>query len=134
MKVDGKCHCGRIAFEAEIDRNAVAICHCTDCQTLSGSSFRIVVPTPEDKFSLLKGTPKTYERTADSGNKRLQAFCPDCGTPLYSTSVGGPPRNVVIRVGVVRQRVELPPKAQYWVHSAQPWVMEIGEVPKVERE
>ena len=132
MKIDGQCHCGRIAFEAEIDPGAVAICHCTDCQTLSGSAFRIVVPTGEENFRLLRGSPKTYERIADSGNRRLQAFCAECGTPVYSTSVGPPPRNVVIRVGVLRQRAELPPKAQYWVHSAQGWVMNVDSVPKVE--
>jgi hypothetical protein len=27
MKIDGHCHCGRISFEAEVDPNAVTICH-----------------------------------------------------------------------------------------------------------
>lgn len=134
MKIDGHCHCGRIAFEADIDPEKVEICHCADCQTLSGSAFRIVVPTPEEKFWLLRGTPKAYERTADSGNKRLQAFCPDCGTPLYSTSTNGGARSITLRVGAIRQRDQLPPKMQYWVRSAQSWVMDIGVLPKVERQ
>jgi hypothetical protein len=67
MKVDGSCHCGQITFEADIDSTAVRICHCTDCQTLSSSAFRVSVHT-----------------TTDSGKKRAQAFCPDCGTPLYA--------------------------------------------------
>lgn len=37
MKVDGGCHCGRIAYEAEIDPAGVLVCHCTDCQTLSAA-------------------------------------------------------------------------------------------------
>ena len=40
MKVDGGCHCGFITYEAEIDPEKVMICNCTDCQRLSGSSFR----------------------------------------------------------------------------------------------
>ena len=40
MKVDGRCHCGSSPYEAEIDPEKVAICHCTDCQTLD----RIGVP------------------------------------------------------------------------------------------
>ena len=40
MKVDGGCHCGSITFEAEIDPAAVALCHGTDCQRLSGTAFR----------------------------------------------------------------------------------------------
>jgi hypothetical protein len=37
MKIDGGCHCGYIAYEAETDPAEARICHCTDCQTLSGS-------------------------------------------------------------------------------------------------
>ena len=40
MKVTGRCHCGQISFEAEIDPAQVRICHCTDCQTLTGTAFR----------------------------------------------------------------------------------------------
>jgi hypothetical protein len=40
MKIDGHCHCGRITFEAEVDPNTITICHCTDCQMLTGSAFR----------------------------------------------------------------------------------------------
>jgi hypothetical protein len=40
MKIDGRCRCGNITFEAEVDPATVVICHCTDCQTPSGSAFR----------------------------------------------------------------------------------------------
>jgi hypothetical protein len=43
MHIDGACHCGKITYEAEVDPEAVGICHCTDCQTLSGTAFRTVV-------------------------------------------------------------------------------------------
>jgi hypothetical protein len=42
MTIDGGCHCGAIAYEATIDPETVGICHCTDCQTLTSSAFRIV--------------------------------------------------------------------------------------------
>ncbi|HET9046453.1 MAG TPA: GFA family protein, partial [Casimicrobiaceae bacterium] len=32
MHVQGRCHCGEIAYEAEIDPAGVSVCHCTDCQ------------------------------------------------------------------------------------------------------
>ena len=74
MKVDGGCHCGSIRYEAEVDPAKVVICHCTDCQTLSGSAFRTVVPTNEGTFRLLSGTPKVYVKSAESENKREQTF------------------------------------------------------------
>lgn len=128
MKIDGACHCGFITFEAEIDPDKVLVCHCTDCQTLSGSAYRTVVHTPETSFRLLSGEPKIYVKTAESGNKRELNFCPDCGTPIYATSVEGPPRTLGIRVGAVRQRAELPPKSQYYRRSALDWVMDLGAV------
>src|SRR5947209_11690924 len=66
MKIDGGCHCGEITFEAEVDPNALYICHCTDCQTLSGSAFRANILAPAEHFVLLSGTPKTYINTNPS--------------------------------------------------------------------
>ncbi len=53
MKIDGRCHCGEITFEAEVDPHAMLICHCTDCQTLTGSAYRAVVPAPAAHFVLV---------------------------------------------------------------------------------
>src|SRR5207245_1799285 len=88
MKIDGACHCGYITYEAEVDPEKTVICHCTDCQILSGSAFRTVVLTREDTFKVRSGEPKIYVKTGESGTQRPQAFCPECGTPIYSASVG----------------------------------------------
>ena len=69
MKIDGGCHCGYITYVAEIDPDKVGICHCTDCQTLSGSAFRTSVAAARDAFSLRTGQPKIYVKTAASGAK-----------------------------------------------------------------
>lgn len=124
MKVDGSCHCGKIAFEAEIDPAKVSICHCTDCQKLTGTAFRVSVRCDEDDFKMLRGTPRLYMKTtADSGRRRVQAFCGDCGSPLYATSDEPPGhRRFGIRVGVLTQRRELPPQRQFWFRSVLPWL------------
>ena len=125
MKIDGGCHCGHITYEAEIDPEMVAICHCTDCQTLSGSAFRTVAPSKEGSFRLLSGELKVYVKIAESGAQRSQAFCPECGTPIYATSVGDGPKVHGIRVGTIRQRDALAPVRQVWTVSAQQWLPEI---------
>ena len=56
MKIDGPCHCGRITFEAEVDPTAITICHCTDCQTLTGTAFRANVRAPAASFVLRSGS------------------------------------------------------------------------------
>lgn len=123
MKIDGACHCGYITYTAEIDPEQVGICHCTDCQTFSGSAFRTSVSAARDAFELLGGKPKIYVKTAESGARRAQAFCPECGTAIYS-SAASEPESFNIRVGTARQRARLRPKRQSWSRSARDWVMD----------
>ena len=134
MKIDGGCHCGYITYEAEVDPGKVVICHCTDCQTLSGSAFRTAAPTAEGTFNLLAGELKIYVKTAESGNRRAQAFCPECGTPIYASAVGEGPKVHNIRVGTVRQRAALVPKLQIWTRSEQPWIGDLASIGKVEKQ
>ena len=132
MNIDGGCHCGNITYEAEVDPEKVAICHCTDCQSLSGTAFRTVVISLVDAFTLLSGEPKMYAKIGGSGAKRIQAFCPDCGSQIYATSVGDGPKIYGIRLGTVRQRNELPPKRQIWHRSAQKWLADLGAIPTID--
>jgi len=134
MKITGQCHCGQITYEAVVDPETVEICHCTDCQSLSGSAFRTVVPAPDESFKLLSGKPKLYVKIGESGAKRVQAFCHECGTSIYSTALGDGPKFYGIRVGTAHQRDQLPPRKQYWVRSALHWVDEVALIPKVEKE
>jgi len=133
MRIEGGCHCGLITYQAEVDPDMVAICHCTDCQILTGSAFRTVVPTQKGGFTLLTGKPKIYVKTAESGNKRAHAFCPECGTPIYSTTVSDP-QVYGIRVGTARERAELRPKKQIWCRSAQHWVMDLKSITQISKQ
>jgi hypothetical protein len=110
MKIDGSCHCGEISYEAEIDPSMVGICHCTDCQKLTGSAFRANVSAPAETFVLRGIAPSIYIKTADSGAKRAHAFCPKCGTPMYATSPTNPTA-YSLRLGSIAQRAQLKPRA-----------------------
>ncbi len=132
MKVDGRCHCGKIQYEAEIDPGRVVVCHCTDCQVLSGSAFRPVAFTLEDAFHLVAGEPRIYVKTAESGRPRAQAFCADCGSPIYATSVGDGPKVYGLRAGTISQRAALKPARQVWCRSALPWSGDVGSLPRTE--
>ena len=132
MRIDGECHCGHIAYKAEIDPDQVYICHCTDCQTISGSAFRWAVPVAKEDFELLAGEPKIYVKTAESGATSHQLFCPECASPLYSISLGAGPKFYNLRLGTARQRAELPPRSQYWCRSAQTWVTNLAQAEEVD--
>ncbi|MGG5823498.1 GFA family protein [Falsiroseomonas sp. HW251] len=132
MKVDGRCHCGEITYEAVVEADDIAICHCLDCQRLGGSAFRANVPARADTFRMLTGTPRLYVKTGDSGARRLHAFCGTCGAPVYSCAVENPP-TYTLRVGALNQRLELGrPKRQIWTKRRLPWVPPFEGVPEVE--
>ena len=134
MKIDGSCHCGFIKYEAEVNPKEVYICHCTDCQSISGSPFRWAVSVPEEHFKLLSGEPKTYVKKADSGATSHQLFCPECASPLYSTAIGDGPKSYNLRLGTARQRAQLQPRLQVWCGSAQEWVAVQGNTEKLEKQ
>jgi hypothetical protein len=134
MRVEGKCHCGKIAYHATVDPDTVLLCHCTDCQTLTGSPFRANIQAPAASFVLLRGAPKIYIKTAESGSKRAHAFCSDCGTPIYASAISNPP-SYSLRVGSIQQRQELNrPRRQIWCRSALSWSMDLNGVEKVDRQ
>ncbi len=132
MKVHGRCHCGGIRYEAEADPAKVSACHCTDCQMLSGSVYRVSVPVPRESL-VLTGKPTEYVKMAESGNRRIHAFCAQCGSPVYSCAIADPP-TYMLRVGCLDERAQLPPQRQQWCQSAIPWSLDMLEVPKIERQ
>jgi hypothetical protein len=135
MKVDGGCACGAIKVEAEADPEKTNMCHCTDCQTATGTAFRVSVPVSGASLKLT-GKPATYMKTtAESGNPRLQAFCGTCGSPIYSTSPGeGVQPMYMLRVGILRQRDQFVPQRQIWWRSARNWITQIASVPQFEKQ
>ena len=143
MKVTGGCHCGAIKYQAQVNEQKVMICHCTDCQVLSGSAFRTIVISEADGLSFTHGQPKEYIKVAESGNKRAQGFCGDCGSALYATSVtkevngdeangdetnDGEPKIYGIRLGTVDQKAVLTPNAQIWCRSASSWLGNMADI------
>jgi hypothetical protein len=135
MKIEGACTCGNIRIEGEADPATTSICHCTDCQTATGTAFRVSIPVKGDSFKVT-GEPTIYiKTTADSGNPRAQAFCGKCGSPLYSTTPGeGQQAMYIVRVGILKQRDQLEPKRQIWWRSARPWVTGLDEIRKIEKQ
>ena len=126
IKVNGKCHCGQIEIEAVVQKSEVRACHCTDCQKMSGAPLRTIAVAPANRTKI-KGQPKEYIKIGDSGNKRIQAFCPDCGTQLFATDLQKAFYNV--RVGLLEQRAELVPKQHVFTQSSVPWVKKLFSDP-----
>lgn len=133
MHITGGCHCGHVTYEAELDPQRVVICHCSDCQKLTGSPFRVTVVVPDSDLKVT-GEPRMYKRVADSGRVRQQYFCPECGSQLFVNGEGEASKIWGVRWGSIDQRMDVKPQRQVWCRSAPAWLSEIAELPAREKD
>jgi hypothetical protein len=126
MNIDGQCHCGLVTYQAEVDPERVSICHCTDCQTLTGSPYRVTVICSGEQVRISGKPPRAYAKPGDNGHTRFQHFCGECGSPLFTSGEGD---DWGIRWGSIRQRGQLRPRRQIWCRSAVPWINDIEGLP-----
>ena len=133
MRVHGSCHCGAVRYEASVDPDRTAICHCTDCQKLTGSAYRVSVPADGGSFRLLTGAPSVYVKMGDSGARRAQAFCGHCGSPLYTYDADAP-GVYGLRVGCIDERGSLVPRKQKWCRSALAWTGSLADLERSDGE
>lgn len=117
---EGGCLCGNIRYSIAGDPMGFMICHCRDCQQSTGSDHAPVVLVARAQFSLLKGTPKAYAVTAESGNTLSREFCPDCGSPLFS-EIKENDAIWIIKATSLDDCDDLKPGAAIWTDSAPAW-------------
>ncbi len=125
MKVHGSCHCAQIAFTAEVNPQLTSVCHCQDCQKLTGTAFRVTAPAQAGSLQMLRGQPQVYVKVAQSGAQRAQAFCGNCGSQLFTYDVAQPAA-VGLRVGVLDERAALVPTWQKWCRSSLAWTQNLA--------
>lgn len=132
MKVQGRCHCGAITYEAEVQPGTVNVCHCNDCQMLTGSAFRANIAAPAVDFRILTGKPREYVKVADSGARRVHAFCENCGSPVYSCAPDNP-QSYSLRLGALSEKQALgAPAKQIWTKRRLDWLPQLDRVPSNE--
>ena len=86
-----------------------------------GLGVRVTVPARVDNFRLVRGTPKVYFKVGDSGNRRVQGFCGECGSPICTHAAEEQPKTYGLRVGCIRERQALTPRKRIWCRSALEW-------------
>ena len=79
----GGCACGAVRYatkHAPIFQNH---CQCRDCQRRSGTGHGSYLTFPARAEMTITGEAKHWEVAGDSGNVKIHAFCPGCGTQVY---------------------------------------------------
>ncbi|QDZ00278.2 GFA family protein [Nitratireductor mangrovi] len=100
---------------------ALFVCHCNECRRQSASAFGMSYLAPRDDLRLLQGSPKNWQRQADSGNTVNCFFCPVCGTLLWHENSGSP-ETVTVKAGSLDEPVDFADAIHIWVSRKLPGV------------
>jgi hypothetical protein len=119
----GGCQCGAVRYEITGPPITVYACHCTECQTQSGSAFAMAAVIPKQSFRVTKGTPKMSARKSSPTMTIEGWFCSDCGTRLWHMPGGADYPNRNVKPGTLDDTSSLTPATHFWTRSAQPWVV-----------
>jgi hypothetical protein len=118
-KQTGGCACGAIRFAVSGDFLGTGVCHCTECQKLSGGGANYVALVAKPALTITKGTPKEFVTKGDSGADAVRLFCGDCGTPLWSKSDSAP--FYPVKIGAFDQSADYAPGLHLYTASAPNW-------------
>ncbi len=117
----GSCLCGFIKYEYSGELGPSSYCHCSDCRKVTGSAFIVSIRLNARFFKITTGnSTKSYTKTADSGNSITRDFCPNCGSPIFTTSQNHP-EYIWVRAGTVDDPELIKPIHQYWTDSKVDW-------------
>ena len=86
----GGCACGAIRYETSSTPIFENHCQCTDCQKRSGTGHGSYLTFAQRADVKVSGTASEWRVAGDSGNEKIHAFCPTCGTPVYLTFAAMP--------------------------------------------
>jgi hypothetical protein len=119
-KLDGSCLCGKVTYSCAAEPVATAVCHCTDCQRQTGTTFSIIVGVPRDALQVEGDLSSFTTVGTDTGQEVARNFCPECGSPVVSFA-DAMPALAFIKAGTLHDTSWLDPQMHVWTDSAQEW-------------
>lgn len=128
-KLSGGCLCGSVRYECDAEQLfGSAICHCRDCQFVSGGGPGLIVASPESAVNIQSGKTKSYTVKGSSGGDVTRKFCETCGTPMFS-ELSVAPGLKIIKLGTFDDPSFFEPEMTVWTCSAQPWAHIRSDIP-----
>jgi len=121
-QLEGGCTCGAVRYRLTDAPMFVHCCHCTSCQTETGSAFVLNALVESDRVETLAGAPEPVMTPSESGRGQNVWRCPDCRVALWSNYGGAADILRFVRIGTLDTPGALPPDVHIFTRSKLPWV------------
>jgi hypothetical protein len=122
MMAVGGCACGEIRYRIPDDPICVNCCHCTDCQTETGSAFAVNIMIEVDRVEVISGTPVTVITPSESGKGQKIQRCPSCQVALWNHYGGAGDGVSFVRAGTLDDPSAFSPMAHIYTRSKVAWL------------
>lgn len=120
--LEGGCTCGAVRYRLLDGPMFVHCCHCTVCQTETGSAFVLNAIIESDRVATLVGVPEPVLVPTQSGRGQQIWRCPSCKVALWSNYNGTADKIRFVRVGTLDTPAALPPDIHIYTRSKLPWL------------
>jgi hypothetical protein len=120
--LEGGCACGTVRYRMEGPPIFVHCCHCTSCQTETGSAFALNALIETTRMTLLKGAPEPVMTPSESGRGQQIWRCPSCKVAVWSNYGDARDRIRFVRVGTLDNSAAVTPDIHIYTRSKLPWV------------
>jgi hypothetical protein len=120
--LEGGCACGAVRYRMGGPPLIVHACHCSQCQTLSGTAFALNAVIEADRVALLSGELEPTQVTGASGKPQTILRCRQCKTALWSHYPQAGERIAFVRVGTLDDPALVPPDIHIFTSTKLPWL------------
>lgn len=121
-KITGGCLCGAVTFEITNDFNQFHLCHCQQCQKITGSAHASNLFCQPSNITWLTGTDNT-KRYDYPERHFTHVFCTECGTGL--PYLVNKERTLIVPAGSLDMGEEtvlnVAPQDNIFWHERAPW-------------
>jgi len=116
----GGCLCGDVRYVLREQPLTVYACHCTDCQTETGSACFVSVVATAGAVEWTGARPRPFGATLPDGREKRGHRCASCMGPIGS--IDRSDGLLSIDAGTFDDTSWIAPAGHIWTRSAQPWV------------
>lgn len=126
--MQGQCSCGAVRYRLTDAPMIVHCCHCSWCQTETGSAFVVNAVIERDRLEV-EGAPEPVTTPSASGRGQEIFRCPACRVALWSHYATAGRRAAFVRVGTMAAPGAFPPDVHIYTSTKLAWVVLPDGVP-----